>query len=734
MSIFTIYAPFLLILSIISVENINYYSCWQFTPVNLVLKWPRSGFRMSPVAAAQVPARNSLPRQKISTWNHNCQIRNNKLHYHIFLSSQTVLRNLNLGQITKKFPIQKRINTKKVKLKSQINSQMSQIQAKNKRINRNIRQRTLALQSAQINNNLQLNSNRHMSNLTSSFAGFSTPGAAGDQTNSVGEHLRIALPNTEQTTNFDTATQPPEEGEIQQQLSPAEQFNKNLSAAQINPVSPTTTNMDFPSPDFLHQGQNNPISINSPPSHNPDNATNKFSSHNDQEAQHSSQNYLQQLQNANQPIRNSHSNQNLPNSATNLSSHNNNDPTHFQNISQPIHNAYHANHTFNGHNANPQGIPLVLIRDPTHGNMQLSVLSAEHRKAWTQPSTCNANHKLQDTATTNLSQARTQPRFGGIQTKSNTANPTKPTQDTHDHVNQPQREARANSVGPFMIFNYRVINIILQYPTTNEHSYYQAALKAYSAIENLSAASISVYPPSEQGPEVAIWTLHDIPKRPKAEGSTSIGNTLPPPCTALEHPQTHPHPQLTPHHLPTHGIQSTPIHTHIYASEALYNLQIEIHGIAKFHLYTLEFLLLRTIQRNLTLLIAHTVLGPAEDPSDSHLPLDCQEWAIHDYVGDLCRPLSQQLDQDFRQFFSDLGDTNQRLLNPREFQPDKQGSFIHTYCMALRTIHYLHLYTHTPTPQKQSTIYKLKFMVSPNSTYTPWNSFYSVPYNATLHH
>jgi len=66
MSIFTIYAPFLLILSIISVENINYYSCWQFTPVNLVLKWSRSGFRMSRVTTPQVPVGNSLPRQKFS--------------------------------------------------------------------------------------------------------------------------------------------------------------------------------------------------------------------------------------------------------------------------------------------------------------------------------------------------------------------------------------------------------------------------------------------------------------------------------------------------------------------------------------------------------------------------------------------------------------------------------------------------------------------------------------------
>ena len=118
MSIFTIYAPFLLIFFIISVENINYYTCWQFTPVKLVLKWSRSGFRTSRVMTPQVPVGISLPRQKNFSWKHNCQIRHNKLYCHIILSSQTVLRNLKFYQITKKFPIQKRITAKKVKLKS----------------------------------------------------------------------------------------------------------------------------------------------------------------------------------------------------------------------------------------------------------------------------------------------------------------------------------------------------------------------------------------------------------------------------------------------------------------------------------------------------------------------------------------------------------------------------------------------------------------------------------------
>jgi hypothetical protein len=69
MSIFTIYAPFLLILFIISVININYYTFWQFIPVKLVLKWSRLGFCMSRVATAHVPVGNSLPRQNVFSWN-----------------------------------------------------------------------------------------------------------------------------------------------------------------------------------------------------------------------------------------------------------------------------------------------------------------------------------------------------------------------------------------------------------------------------------------------------------------------------------------------------------------------------------------------------------------------------------------------------------------------------------------------------------------------------------------
>ena len=58
----------------------------------------------------------------------------------------------------------------------------------------------------------------------------------------------------------------------------------------------------------------------------------------------------------------------------------------------------------------------------------------------------------------------------------------------------------------------------------------------------------------------------------------------------------------TPHMLNTHTLD--------YTSEAHYNLQIELHGIAKLHLHLLDLLLLRTLQHTLTPLVTHTVLGP----------------------------------------------------------------------------------------------------------------------------
>ena len=112
-------------------------------------------------------------------------------------------------------------------------------------------------------------------------------------------------------------------------------------------------------------------------------------------------------------------------------------------------------------------------------------------------------------------------------------------------------------------------------------------------------------------------------------------------------------PQLP--HTTTQTPHMSHTHTQDYISEAHYKLQIELHGIAKLHLHLLDLLLLRTLQHTLTPLVTHTVLGPPnEDPSDSHLPQDCHEWALHEYVGELCRPLTQQLDGAYRTFLHDL--------------------------------------------------------------------------------
>ena len=157
--LYTVFTHFFML----SIININYYSHWQFIPVKRVWKWPRSGFRMSPVATSQVPVGISLPRQKIFAWKYNCQIRHNKLHYKIFFLAQTPKRNLNLTQVNIKLPIQKRITVPKVKIKSQINLkkfQMSQLNAQAQKANQTKRQLSLALQSAQITNaNINFNFN-----------------------------------------------------------------------------------------------------------------------------------------------------------------------------------------------------------------------------------------------------------------------------------------------------------------------------------------------------------------------------------------------------------------------------------------------------------------------------------------------------------------------------------------------------------------------------------------------
>jgi hypothetical protein len=152
------------------------------------------------------------------------------------------------------------------------------------------------------------------------------------QSNSVGAHLGSALQNAEPATNYDTATHPTEEGEIQQQFPPAAQINTDLTAAQIIPFSSITANMESPSPEYLHHGQNNyQTTNNSHPNQNPNNTTTNFSpSHYDHDAQHSSLEYLHHEQNKQQTTNNSHSKQNLNNTTTKFSSsHNNNDANYF---------------------------------------------------------------------------------------------------------------------------------------------------------------------------------------------------------------------------------------------------------------------------------------------------------------------------------------------------------------------------------------------------------------------
>jgi hypothetical protein len=87
---------------------------------------------------------------------------------------------------------------------------MSQLQAKARRANRNQRQRSLALQGTQIDNNAHINLNCHLANPSSNFSAETpTPNATGGQTNSAGEQLKTALQIAEPKTKYyATATQP----------------------------------------------------------------------------------------------------------------------------------------------------------------------------------------------------------------------------------------------------------------------------------------------------------------------------------------------------------------------------------------------------------------------------------------------------------------------------------------------------------------------------------------------
>ena len=396
-----------------SIINNNYYSHWQFIPAKWVWIWPRSGFRMSPIATTQVPVGISLPRQKNFAWKYNCQIRHIKLHYTIIFSSQTIARNLNSSQITKKFPIRKRITTPKVKIKLQENcqnSQMSHINAKAQKTNQNKRQMSLALQSAQITN-ANINFNFNLPNLLSSYsAGTSTQDKTGGNNNSAGEQLRTAPQNAEPKSNRnDTAQQPngiqtrrahssmelqprqlrhipchteqemhsPEEGEIPQPISPTVSNQLNLTAANTIPF-PTIT-----------KHQENSFSNGN---------TNAFSYHaNDTHINNYNGNPL--------PISKCYVNDNS--SSTNI-----NCPTYISTsaktsyISTTSRNAYHANNNAPNepnsqldHTSNPNHIPtnisnaitssqsptpMVLTYCPT-SNQLSSAPAAEHRSAWKQP-------------------------------------------------------------------------------------------------------------------------------------------------------------------------------------------------------------------------------------------------------------------------------------------------------------------------------------------------------------
>ena len=145
-------------------------------------------------------------------------------------------------------------------------------------------------------------------------------------------------------------------------------------------------------------------------------------------------------------------------------------------------------------------------------------------------------HSLEETspntAPTQSTQARMQPCLSGIPTISNTAQQAGPSTTINADPFLTRRGVvpTYTTNNPFMFFNQHTVNVILQHPTIDDQPYYQAALAAHKAITNLSAATISVYPQSAQGPSVAIWTLHEDPKQPKAVESVEHnhpGNNLP---------------------------------------------------------------------------------------------------------------------------------------------------------------------------------------------------------------
>jgi hypothetical protein len=352
-------------------------------------------------------------------------------------------------------------------------------------------------------------------------AGTSTLDATRGQTNSAGERLRISLQNSEPKTKYyATATQPqgiqdrivaqapvhprlfsniidakshgPEGGEIQQQILPAEQANTDLTAAQLISSPHTTANIDIP---LSAENQNtnyyrkknscsNHPTVNLPQKYvhygqNIFSATNKCNpamaaQHNPSPniaAQKRIPSIAMKQQNSTYFTTNNAINQsNLTHDDPNSTINNPSSPNNAQNIhnspsisNSPQDDSYHAKDNFNGSNANTQSISLALHRNSPSDNMLFSVLSTEHRSAWKQPSTRRVNFFLQNTVITATSQARTQPRFSGIQTQPNTASSLQPISSAQDD----NYHAKDNSHGPNV--NIQDIPLALLHNTTSDN-------------------------------------------------------------------------------------------------------------------------------------------------------------------------------------------------------------------------------------------------------------------------
>ena len=137
-------------------------------------------------------------------------------------------------------------------------------------------------------------------------------------------------------------------------------------------------------------------------------------------------------------------------------------------------------------------------------NNSTSVMTTEHSSTGKQPTNRYDNSPVYATATPTTKRARTSPRLSSNQPHLTTEHPTRLPQQTpvEDPITSHQENIpAAPSLNPFMIFTQHVVNVILQYPTSNEQQYYEAAMTAHAAIHNLTTATVSVYPHSEHGPQ-----------------------------------------------------------------------------------------------------------------------------------------------------------------------------------------------------------------------------------------